>query len=198
MGQAQGFLSAGPLGPRITFVQSDPINYFKTSPSSSAKFDVAVFVISLWYFSNPTKIAETFAVLQAHAKRIVIAEYALHATNPRATPHVLAALTQASLEVRKTNSNSNVRTVVGPRAIKELAGASGLTLESEGTVVPEDGLQDGMWETTFVVGGSYDKEIDDVIGDEREKSLVLALRDATVAAASVLDGGARKTQTMDV
>lgn len=101
------------------------------------------------------------------------------------------------MEVRKTNSKSNVRTVVGPRAIKGLAKDVGLEVVSEHTVVPAAGHFDGMWETGMVVGEDFRKEIDAVVMDEREKALTLAMRDATIAAVEKI-GGRGKTRSMDV
>ncbi|MCQ8205781.1 hypothetical protein NP569_26190, partial [Vibrio parahaemolyticus] len=84
----------------------------------------------------------TFSAIKQHSKRLLLAEWSLEAAHPSAQPHVLAALTQASLECRKPkDSDSNVRTVLGPKRLTELAVAAGWKLESETRVqAPEDML----------------------------------------------------------
>tara|TARA_R110002003_G_scaffold236_4_gene17123 strand:- start:1118 stop:1498 length:381 start_codon:yes stop_codon:yes gene_type:complete len=72
-----------------------------------------------------------FRALKEPSKRLLLAEWSLVATHSPAQPHVLAALTQAALECRKSNSVSNVRTVLGPKRLTELALAGGWQLESE-------------------------------------------------------------------
>lgn len=87
--------------------------------------------------------------------------------------------------------------MVGPRAIKELAKDVGLKVVTEHTLVPAAGHLDGFWETSMVVDEAFGKEIEEVVMDEREKALALAVRDATIAAADKI-GGSRKTRSMDV
>lgn len=154
LGQAQGHISQGPLGRRITWVQQAPLDYLSSLPSwpsstssppagESKAFDATVLAHCLWYFASPSLVLSTLRALKPHSKRLLLAEWSLVATHPSAQAHVLAALTQAALECRKTKgSASNVRTVLGPKRLTELALAAGWQLESETRVQGGEGLLD--------------------------------------------------------
>ena len=202
LGQAQAHISAGPLGSRITWVQSDPLSHLASlpapSPDQPKPYDLIVFVQSSWYFSSPASLAETIAALTPYAKRLGIAEYSLHTNQMLATPHVLAVLTEAALEVHKPVSSSNVRTVVSPRVLKEMVKESGWELEKEFIVVPKEGQHEGTWETSTVVSQGYLKQIEEALREkERERIMILALRDATIVSTEQA-GGTRNVRTMDV
>lgn len=127
-----------------------------------------------------------------------------------------AVFAQAALEVRKTaeHSLSNIRTLVSPRAIKSLAETGKpsssskaesavvpkLKLVSEGTFTPDPVVQDAMWEMGHVRSEGFLAEIEEVIKDEREKELVMSLRDAVIAARDDLETpeGRTKPRMMDV
>ncbi|CAO2654354.1 Nn.00g110870.m01.CDS01, partial [Neocucurbitaria sp. VM-36] len=171
LGQAQGHISQGPLGRRITWVQQSPLDYLSSLPSPSSissspvceskAFDATVLVHCLWYFSSPSLILSTFRALKQHSKRLLLAEWSLVATHPSAQPHVLAALAQAALECRKPKSVSNVRTVLGPKRLTELALAAGWQLESETRVQSGESLLDGKWEVSACLSSSFEREIDE-------------------------------------
>lgn len=120
------------------------------------------------------------------------------ATDPSAQPHVLAALTQAALECHKRNSDSNIRTVLGPRKLTELALAAGWQLESESLVQTGEGLLDGQWEVSACLSPSFEREVEDQVGDERERAVVIALRDACDASLKGVQGGQKGVRAMDV
>jgi len=196
LGQAQAHISAGPLGSRITWVQTDPIT-FAAEKASEPKYDVAVMALSLWYFASPAQVRDTFRALSTRAHRVCIAEYALSATDPAAVPHVLAALTQSALEAHKPTSSTNVRTVLSPIRLKALAVEAGLELVKEGIVVPVQGMFDGRWETNEVKAKYFEEEIVKTIVDEKQRSVALALRDAMEASLKQLGEGV-KIRTMDI
>ncbi|OAA53892.1 hypothetical protein ISF_08594 [Cordyceps fumosorosea ARSEF 2679] len=139
--QAQGHISQGPLGRQITWVQQAPLEYLSSlHPSSgsskpineSKTFDAAVLAHSLWYFASPSLILATLRAIKQHSKRLLLAEWSLMATHPSAQPHVLAALAQAALERHEPRESvSNVRTMLGPKRLIELAVAAGWQLESD-------------------------------------------------------------------
>ncbi|KAJ4369105.1 hypothetical protein N0V83_006189 [Neocucurbitaria cava] len=196
LGQAQGHISQGPLGKRIVWVQKSPLDYLSSLlPSSTSSppareskaFDTAVLAHCLWYFPFPAVILSTFRALKQHSKRLLLAEWSLVATHPSAQPHVLAALTQAALECRKPESDSNVRTVLGPKRLTELALAAGWQLESETRVQGGEGLLDGQWEVSACLSSSFEREVEEHVSDEKERSVVLALRDACEASLEVWD-----------
>ncbi|KIP07881.1 hypothetical protein PHLGIDRAFT_29844 [Phlebiopsis gigantea 11061_1 CR5-6] len=194
LGQAQSHLSSGRLGSRITWKQASPLTFLEESTET---YDVAVLAHCLWYFSSPEVIAQTLRLLAARAKKVCIAEWSLSTSTPGAQAHLLAVLTQASLECRKTETTSNVRTVVAPVRIKELAASAGLVLDHEGLVTPGEGVRDGGWEAGTVVSKAFEAEVQESVKDERERSVVLALRDATVTSVAKL-GGAKNVMPMDV
>ncbi|RAQ57675.1 SAM-dependent methyltransferas-like protein [Aspergillus flavus] len=209
LGQAQDHISQGPLGKRITWVQQSPLDYLSSlsSPSSTSSppasdpkaFDATVLAHCLWYFGSPSLVLSTFRVLKQHSKRLLLAEWSLVATHPSAQPHVLAALTQAALECRKPKGSiSNVRTVLGPKKLTELALAAGWHLESETRVPGSEGLLDGQWEVSACLSPSFGREVEEQVSDERERAVVLALRDACEASLEGIPGGREGVRAMDV
>jgi SAM-dependent methyltransferase len=202
LGQAQDHISQGPLGGRINWVQRLPLDYLSSLPSPSTSdsktFDAAVLAHCLWYFPSHTLILDTFRALKQHSKRLLLAEWSLIATHPSAQPHVLAALAQAALECRKPTSSSNVRTVLGPKRLTELALAAGWQLESETRVQPTEGLSDGLWEVSACLSPSFEKEIEKHVGDGRDRDMVFALKDACEASLEVVQGGRKGVKSMDV
>ncbi|KAK3308451.1 SAM-dependent methyltransferase-like protein [Chaetomium strumarium] len=223
LGQAQGHISQGPLGSRITWVQQSPLDYLSSLPSrprspssptssppppsasesnnnNNKTFDAAVLAHSLWYFASPSLILSTFAALKQHSKRLLLAEWSLVATHPAAQPHVLAALAQAALECRKArgSSDSNVRTVLGPKRLTELALAAGWRLERESRVQGGEGLLDGQWEVAACLASSFEREVEERVGDEGERAVVLAARDACEASLEGVQGGREGVRAMDV
>ena len=202
LGQAQGHISQGPLGGRITWVQQTPLDYLSSLsslPASEIKaFDATVLAHCLWYFASPSLIFSTFRAIKQHSKRLLLAEWSLIATHPSAQPHVLAALTQAALECRKPNSESNVRTVLAPKRLTELALAAGWQLESETFVEGGEGLLDGQWEVSACLSSSFEREVEEKVSDERERAVVLASRDACEASLRGIQGGRKGVRAMDV
>jgi SAM-dependent methyltransferase len=207
LGQAQGHISQGPLGMRITWIQQSPLDYLSSLPSPSSMslpaseskaFHATVLAHCLWYFSSPSLIFATFRAIKQHSERLLLAEWSLVATQPSAQPHVLAALTQAALECRKPKSASNIRTVLGPKRITELALAAGWQLESETRVQTGEGLLDGQWELSACLSPSFEREVEKQVSDEREREVVLALRDACAASLESVKGGLKSVRGMDV
>ncbi|KAF8316605.1 putative SAM-dependent methyltransferase [Clavulina sp. PMI_390] len=208
LGQAQGEISAGPLGSRITWIQEDPIKFLSSlSTSGSPAFDLIVFANSLWYFSSPAQIQSTLTAAAKHSKHIAIAEYSLHASPSlqpagAALPHMYAAYAQGALEVYKPTSESNIRTVISPRAITSLAEQDGLLkLVKEELMTPAPEVDDARWETSRVASKAFVEEINETLkGDEhqRERNLVLSLRDSMLSAMADLPGGKKDIRMMDV
>jgi len=201
LGQAQDHISQGPLGGRIEWVQQLPLDYLSSLASSTPDtkaFDATVLAHCLWYFPSHQLILDTFRALKQHSKRLLLAEWSLVATHPSAQPHVLAALAQAALECRKPQSTSNVRTVLGPKRLTELALAAGWELETETRVQPTEGLLDGQWEVYACLSPSFEKQIEEFVGDGRDRDVVLALRDACEASLEAVQGGRQEVKSMDV
>ncbi|KAF7312221.1 Methyltransf-25 domain-containing protein [Mycena indigotica] len=192
LGEAQNTISTGPLGPRIAWIQSEPLKYLKTNPL--AQWDVVVLAHSLWYFDSPELILETLRFLASRTQKVCIAEWSLSGIN--ATTHILSALTQAAMECRKPESESNIRTMVAPTRIKELAAQAGLKLVEEALVTPGNGVHDGIWETQLTLGAEFAREVEEFVKDNREKAVILAMRDAVQASMDKI-GGIKAVETMD-
>lgn len=119
------------------------------------------------------------------------------ASHPSAQPHVLAALAQAALECRKPESTSNVRTVLSPKRLIELAVAAGWQLENETYLQAGDGLLDGQWEVGACLASSFEQQVEEFVSDDREKGVVFALRDACEASLQGVQGGRKGVRSMD-
>jgi hypothetical protein len=191
----------GPLGARMTFVQANPLEYLSNSSdaASRATYDTAILCQSSWYFSSPAELRDTLRTLARVAKRVCIAEFALASSSPRAVPHVLAALTQGALEVRKRVSESNIRTLLSPMQIADLASEAGLRLVegSARTLATPEGMHDGRWEVGAVLAPDFEKEVKREVTVEKEQVLVLAMLNAVREAKEALPEGI-KVGTMDV
>jgi ubiquinone/menaquinone biosynthesis C-methylase UbiE len=195
--EAQAHISKSTYGQSVSWIRGEPLSVLPQS-SAEPKYDIAVLAHCLWYFSSPSIILDTFERLKALSKTIYIAEWSLTASLPEAQPHVLAALTQASLECRKPQSVSNVRTVVSPATIKELAEKAGLKLVREGVVTPNADVYDGKWEVGAVKSKGFPKEVEESVKDERERAVVVALRDAMLSGLEKIEGGTKGVRSMDV
>ncbi|KAM7205042.1 S-adenosyl-L-methionine-dependent methyltransferase [Rhypophila sp. PSN 637] len=178
LSQAQRHISEGPL--------ESPIDHLSSLPSGTP-FEATVLAHSLWYFSSPALVLETFRAIKQHSKKLLLAEWSLSSTHPSSQPHC-----------RKTDSKSNVRTVLSPKRLTELAVEAGWTLESEKRVQPEKGLRDGQWEVAAVFSEEFEEEVKENVKDERERGVVLALRDAVEVSLEVIQGGAKGVRSMDV
>ena len=195
LAQAQSHLSAGPLGPLVTFHRADPIDFLATN--ADTQWDVAVLAHCIWYFRSADTLRQILSALRGRVARVCLAEWALHATEPGATAHVLAALARATFEAHRVDSTENIQTLASPRAIKEAVGQAGWKIETEGTVVPDAELSDGFWETGTVVRKGFAEDIEKEIKDERVKAVLTSARDAAIAAADSA-GGAKTVRSMDV
>ncbi|KDQ12907.1 hypothetical protein BOTBODRAFT_34051 [Botryobasidium botryosum FD-172 SS1] len=190
LGEGQAFLSQGRLGDRITWVEADPVAFLETN---TEKYDIAVFAHCLWYFSSPTEIYNALRHAGQHAKTVCIAEWSLSSAS--ADAHILTVLGKAVLECHKSESVSNVRTVLSPARFREAADEVGLALKSEGIFTP---VSDpfGYREARMFLHDRTLLEIDEFVKDERQKSAVLALRDA-VASSVQRVGEVEKVESMD-
>jgi len=175
-------------------VQDNPISFLESRPTSEPAFDLVVFAHSLWYFSSPSQIQSTLAAAAKHASQIAVAEYNLHASSsigPAAVPHLHAAFAQAALKVHKPTSISNIRTIIGPQAITALAAGANLTVVREDTFTPAADVDDARWEARIVVSSRFLEEVKTVLVEyDRERGLVLALRESMLASIKNVPEGA--------
>jgi hypothetical protein len=87
---------------------------------------------------------------------------------------------------------------LSPKRIIELALAAGWSLEREAYVQPGEDLLDGQWEVTACLAPSFGQQIEKHVNDERERSVVFALRDACEASLKGVEGGQKGIRAMDV
>ncbi|KAJ5358662.1 uncharacterized protein N7496_011075 [Penicillium cataractarum] len=174
LGQAQSHISQGPLGSRITWVQRPP---WTASP--------------LFPPPLPAKIRPSTQQCSPTA-------YGISPPLSSSFPPSVPSSSTAALECRKPNSDSNVRTVLGPKRLTELALAAGWQLESETRVPGGEGLLDGQWEVSTCLSSSFEQEVEEQVSDERERAVILALRDACESSLEGIQGGRKGVKAMDV
>ncbi|KAI0674197.1 S-adenosyl-L-methionine-dependent methyltransferase [Trametes maxima] len=195
LGEAQAHLRSGPLGPRINFIRADPVQFLQ---ETSEHYTTAVMAQCTWYFATPKVFSDILAALLQRADRVCISEYSLTASDYRAVPHVLATLAQASLECRKAESTSNIRTVLSPDRLRNAATAAGYAVQTEALLNAPDGMLDGKWEVDWVLSSDFLREIEGAVRDEKEKSVVLAARDSVQGIQRVLAETGSTVRTMDI
>ncbi|KAI1277750.1 SAM-dependent methyltransferase [Xylaria sp. FL0933] len=193
--QAQRYISAGPVGPRIVWHRAAPVDFLRSTASDTV-WDVAVLAHCIWYFACKQELEDILAALRGRVKRVCIAEYALHASEKAAIPHVRAVIARGALESHKEESTANVRSPLSPEVIKEVASRSGWECSSESTVVPEVGLLDGSWEVGTVVDEHFLEEVYEAVPNDEIRDIISSARDATIAAVAALKGD--QVRTMDV
>jgi hypothetical protein len=88
--------------------------------------------------------------------------------------------------------------VLGPKRLTELALAAGWQIENETRVQSGEGLLDGQWEVAACLSSSFEKEVEEQVSDERERGVVLALRDACEASLECVQEGLKGVGAMDV
>lgn len=191
LAEAQAHLSQSAVGGRIA--------WHRDVPNRRERWDVAVLAHCVWYFASPDDLLLILRELTGRAAKVCVAEYALRASETLAVPHVLAAIARGTLEAHKPEGKStqNIRTLLSPEAIKDVGKKVGWQADSEGMVVPDEGLQDGYWEVGAVVNQGFLQEIEQHIDDKRVKVVLKSAR-ASVLAAVDAAGGVKKTRTMDV
>lgn len=198
LAQAQQHISASAIGDRVSWHRSTPENFLAASGTGSSRqtWDCAVLSHCIWYFSSPDVLRGILTALRGRVRTLCVAEYALRATEPRAVPHVLAALARATLEAHKRRGTENIQTPLAPEAIKSLAKSCGWRLESDAILVPDEGLLDGSWETGSVVSEAFLEEARSYVDDGRVKVVLESARASVLAAVDSV--GVKNVRTMDV
>ncbi|KPA37486.1 sam-dependent methyltransferase [Fusarium langsethiae] len=194
LGQAQEHIAKGDLGGRITFWQRQLRDFLQET--GDKKWDCAVLVHCIWYLDSEETLEQMLQALKGRVGKICIAEYSMQASETAAVPHLLASLAQATLAAHHPKSSANIRCLLTPPDIKRIAEQAGWKAEEEKVIVPDEKLQDGMWE----VGGVKSKEflhgVDKYVKDSKVRTLIRSQREAVLRADEQLRGG--KSRTMDV
>lgn len=203
LAEAQKHLSDSDVGSRITWHRGRPWETAALNQEVENKWDVIVLAHCVWYFKGRDELSNILDDLKSKITkggRVCIAEYALHATEKAAWPHVLAAMAQGTLQALRSEANQdNIQTPLSPHQIKALAHGQGWDLNHEAMLVPEDGLLDGSWETGSVASEDFVKDVEQAIdGDDWKSDAMLKAMRASVQVAVEAIGGVKKTRTMDV
>ncbi|KAF5621121.1 SAM-dependent methyltransferase [Fusarium tjaetaba] len=194
LGQAQEHIAQGALGGRVKFWQAQLEDFLKET--GDKKWDYAVFVHCLWYLDAPETLTRMLKALRGRVDRVCIAEYAMKASEPAAVPHLLAAMTRATFEAQRPESEANIRCLLSPPDIKNIAEDAGWKIERETDIIPHAGLQDGGWEVGDVRSMSFLDDIQQYVTDRKVRMVVKSGREAVIRAVEGLDG--KRVQTMDV
>ena len=197
LAQAQGWISKGEVGGRISWIRDGPIRFL--GKHEGTEWDVAVMAHCIWYFRGGAgELSRVLGALRGRVGRVCVAEYALSATGVKeAVPHVLAAIARGMLEAhRGGSSGENIQALISPDMVREVARGEGWKVEREEVLVPEGELSDGMWEVGSVIGNGFLEEVEK-IEDGRVRAVLRSARDAVVAAVEGI-GGLERVRTMDV
>ncbi|EWG55431.1 hypothetical protein FVEG_13429 [Fusarium verticillioides 7600] len=194
LGQAQEHIAQGALGGRVKFWQALLEDFLKKT--GDKKWDYAVFVHCLWYLDVPETLTRMLKALKGRVNRVCVAEYAMKASEPAAVPHLLAAMTRATFEAQRPESEANIRCLLSPPDIKNIAEDAGWKIEQETDIIPHAGLQDGGWEVGDVRSNSFLDDIQQYVTDSKIRMVVKSGREAVIRAVEGLDG--KRVQTMDV
>ena len=143
LGQAQAMISQDKfVGDKIEWVNRDPIEYLKDLVE---EVDFVVLAHSIFYMASQDYLLELLRSLSqffgGKETRLLVAEWGMRASVPAAEAHVLAARAQAT----NPKSDGNVRTLVLPEQIKELAEMADWKMEKEVWIETPD-VADGKWE----------------------------------------------------
>jgi hypothetical protein len=65
-------------------------------------------------------------------------------------------------------------------------------------VQAQDGLLDRQWEVSTCLSALFEKELEEYVLDERERGVILALRDACEASLQHTPGGQKGVHAMDI
>ncbi|KAM0353035.1 hypothetical protein ACHAPU_001921 [Fusarium lateritium] len=194
LGQAQHHIVKGEMGDRVKFWQKELQDFL--AETEGKKWDYAVLVHCLWYLDGEEPFAGMLRALKGRVDKICIAEYSMKASGPAAVPHVLAALTRATFEAQKSDSDANIRCLLTPPDIKRIAEQAGWTVEQETEIVPDASLQDGLWEVGDLLSQDFLHDVEENVRDNKIKVLLRGGREAVMGAVKGLNDG--KVRTMNV
>ncbi|KAF4958727.1 hypothetical protein FSARC_10952 [Fusarium sarcochroum] len=182
------------MGDRVRFSQKHLEEFL--AETGEKKWDYAVLVHCVWYLDAEETLASMLKALKGRVNRVCIAEYSMKASEPAAIPHVLAALTRATLEAQNPESDANIRCLLTPPDIKKIAEHAGWKVEQEMDIVPNERLQDGDWEVEAVKDESFLDDVEKYVEDNKVKLLLRSGREAVIRAVQELHD--EKVRTMDV
>lgn len=145
LGEAQAFINSSSIGRVVKWVQRDPIEYLQNAEGLEADF--IVLAHSLFYLPSEEYTLSLLRKCREVARpgtRLLLAEWGMRASNAAAEAHVLAVKAQIAFPLPE----ANVRTVLEPVRVKEMARQAGWEFEREAWVEDPE-LDDGGWEVVI-------------------------------------------------
>jgi SAM-dependent methyltransferase len=129
---AQAFIAASTLGPRIRFHAIDAPTLLASTTPPPPRFDYAVLCHSLWYFADGATISNLFEHLaQARIGRVCLAEYAGTPRRPTSS-RTAQMLLVASRTPRHRIQDWNVRVSLFPADFIRIASSRGWKVQRSG------------------------------------------------------------------
>ncbi|KAF7185552.1 Methyltransferase ustM [Pseudocercospora fuligena] len=178
LGQAQDFINKGNIGPWVKFVKQDPQEYVKGMKAATrGRPDVIVLAHSIFYLESEEYFKELLTTLFGMASerkssrpiQLVLAEWGMRTEREEARAHVLASEIQAG----KPMEQGNVRIVVRPERILELAEEVGWELVREKWIEKPE-MEDGKWEVGIVKKHYADDDLEEEAKAKLEEMKSLA------------------------
>ncbi|MDY0395550.1 class I SAM-dependent methyltransferase [Virgibacillus halophilus] len=161
LGDSIAYLQNSFLGERIqVHFETDILEDANNFPTGY--YDCAVLSHCSWYFNSIAKLEALLYKLRGFAKKLCFAEWDANAQRADQIAHFLAVLIQAQYESYKRDSSSNIRTLLTSSDIKEIVERTGWQIEKEASFLSPD-LQDGKWETDFVLE-AFEEELQAIEG----------------------------------
>ncbi|KPM39572.1 hypothetical protein AK830_g7012 [Neonectria ditissima] len=192
--EAQAHISESAVGSRVAWYNAEPLEFLKEH--EDMMWEYVVFAHCIWYFASPDLLGAMLKSLKRRVKQVLVAEYALTATEKDAQAHVLAARARSTLEAHNKTSEANIRSMPSPSEIKVIAESAGWNLDAEDIVVPMEDLLDGHWEVGSVKSQVFLSEINTHVRNEEVKAALHSAREEVIRAVEAQEG--RRTRTMDV
>ena len=143
--EAQNRISrSSPLGGRVNWIQSDPIEALKQNTGLGAA-DYIVLAHSLLYMKSKAYVGQLFRAIRTVAEpastKLLIAEWGMRVSNEGAKAHLHAVQAQAAQPLE----SGNVQLYLEPKVAMELASNVGWRGEEE-RWIESPHLDDGAWE----------------------------------------------------
>lgn len=160
-------------------------------------------MVLFFTFTNTIDLGRSSEARLPNRNRGVQPAYPLRPRSCRTPTYVccLCAGGAGSTQTDPTSTSiSNIRTIIGPLAITALAAEENLTVVREATFTPEKYVGDGRSAAEIVRGSKFLEEVETVlVGHDRERGLVLALRESMARSIYADVPGAKVgIRTMDV
>ncbi|EHK22051.1 uncharacterized protein TRIVIDRAFT_151270 [Trichoderma virens Gv29-8] len=193
LAQGQTYISNSVVGDRITWRNAEPTEFLKKN--KDLNWDYVVMAECIWYYSYPNDLVKMLQALRERVTSFLVAEWALKATEPLAVPHLLAAITRASLEAHNPNSYHNIRCMLTPTNIKDIATATGWSFKEETTIVPNERHLDGYMEVQMIKMKEFDEDVDSLIKEDRLNIMLKASKEAMAYALEA--SGVVRARSMD-